>query len=433
MYYYEKYNTSIMLLSAAISFAVAAFLLRKSISSLIDPLLLHLVWCASAIGLLSGYFSKTGVSLDGLLFVCVYVFYIAALYLFLSKDSRKIELLQKELDDKRNVRLFFLCLALNLISRYEFIIYALSSSSILEWFLYRFKQIEGRSVIQYILQLGARPFFIYYSFVLIHTKPKLRYFIAPILFVNILLDIIAGGRSSVISLLLAYGYFVHHFSPFFSKERINKLNLYGIIAVLLALVVGSFVTSFYQKDVTLQEGMKSMANRLLAAGDGLEMYLVNNGSVHIKSGLIEYTKSVFGIFIKRVIPIETQSIGWKLYELENGITVPFAVGPNYILPLQAFVLGKIYIVPYCFFIGFLTAFLRGNLFSRKYIPSQPLSFVLGLLSFEPALDIELFVLSLCGSLLVYYVFVVPMKKTRIILDYPKTRLRKIIWKKLASV
>ena len=404
------------MVSMAIFSILAILLLHRKISSLIDPLNFHLIWCASALALLTGYFNSVGISIDGLLFVLVYVSYIAGLYLFLGKTHSDVNELTNELYDGRNIKLFFLCLFLNIVSRYEFIAYAISSPSIIDWFLYHFKQVEGRSIPQYILQLGARPFFLYYLFILLRIKPTWRLYLVLILVINIFLDVFAGGRSSVISLLLSYGYFVHRFRSLFQEKTLKSLNLYGALCVVFALLIGATVTSFYNQDSTVEEGVLSIANRLLAAGDGLEMYLTNNGSAHIPTGISEYMKSVFGIFIKRVVVIQTQSIGWQLYELENGIEVPFAVGPNYILPLQAFVLGKLFIIPYALFISFVVAFMRGNRFSRKYITSRPLSFVLGILSFEPALDIELFVLTLCGCLFVYFFFVRSFQRYKLTFD-----------------
>ena len=410
MYYFEKYNSTVLLFAMILFSVSAIFVLRKKVSSLIDPLIFHMVWCASALALLSGYFFTAGLSIDGLLFVSVYICYIGGLYMFLGIPKTSIVALESELNNSKNTKLFIVCLFLNLASRYEFFSYALSSPSLFEWFLYRFKQFEGRSVPQYILQLGARPFFLYYIFILLKTKPNWRPYLILLLIFNVLLDVVAGGRSSIISLLLAYGYFVHRFLPLFSKSTLRKLNRYGIFFVLFALVVGATVTSLYKQDSNIQEGGLSIVNRLLAAGDGLEMYLVNNGSENIESGIGEYIKSIFGIYIKRVVDIKTQSIGWKLYELENGVEMPFAVGPNYILPLQAFVLGKFFIVPYSLFISFLVAFLRGNYLTRRYLQSKPLSFVLGLTSFEPALDIELFVLVLIGCLSIYFIFILPVRK-----------------------
>ncbi|MEZ0609314.1 oligosaccharide repeat unit polymerase [Fibrella sp. WM1] len=420
MYYYEKYNPTVMLLAIAVFTIAAIFLVRKRISSLIDPLNFHILWCASGLALLTGYFWSVGINVDGFLFVVVYIAYIVGLSLFLGKPDNDVTGLQRELDDPRNTKLFLVCLALNVVSRYEFITYAITSPSLVEWFLYRFKQIEGRSIPQYILQLGARPFFLYYLFMLLKTQRKWRVYLIAVLLVNVFLDIVAGGRSSVISLLLAYGFFVYRFSPLFPQQTLKRLNIYGAVAVGLALTVGATVTSYYRPDSSFEEGILSIANRLLAAGDGLEMYLANNASAYIPTGLNEYVKSVFGIFIKRVVDVQTQSIGWRLYELENGIEVPFAVGPNYILPLQAFVLEKYLAIPYALFISFWVAFLRGNAFSRRFISSRPLIFILGLLSFEPALDLELFILTLSGCLFVYFVILLPVRRFRFVADWRYT-------------
>lgn len=414
MLYYEKYSPTVLFLSMILLSVALCWLFRKKITSIIDPLLFHIVWCSSGLALLFGYFYSYGINIDGFLFTAVYAVYLFTLYIFLNgtiKDDA--ETLYRELQHPKNTKLYVLCLILNIISRYEFIEYALSNPSIIEWFLYRFKQIEGRNPLQYILQLGSRPFFLYYTFVLIRMNTKWQPYVIAILIVNSLMDIVAGGRSSIISLILAYGYFVYHFSPIISSKKRYTLNVYGIVAISVALFVGSLVTSFYQKEGTLADGVMSMGNRLLAAGDGLEMYLANNGSYFIKTGFDEYAKSVFGIFIKRVSNVQTQSVGWQLYELENGFSVSFSVGPNFILPLQVFVIGKYYLIFYCVFISYLVSFLRGDRLKKMLVQSRPLSFVLGLLSFDPTSDIESFVLAICACLFIYVCFIFPFMKLRI--------------------
>ncbi|OJW78847.1 hypothetical protein [Spirosoma sp. 48-14] len=417
MYYYEKYNAIVLFLSMAFYTISLFFLFKRKIFSLIDPLILHLTWCSSGLALLSGYFFDRGIDFDGFGFVSVYLFYILGLYLFLDTSPKSKSDLSLILNDNRNKKLFFISLLLNVVSRYEFIIYAINNPSVVEWFLYKFKQIESHSFIQYILQVGARPFFIYYSFVLIHAKKTWRTPLIFILSINVLLDIFSGGRSAIIGLILSVGYYIYFFRPFFSQKRLNQINKISVLVIVLAIVVGAVITSFYKRESTVEEGMLGMINRLLAAGDGLEMYLTNHGSAYVKSGPGEYIKSVFGIFLKRIMPVQSQSVGWQLYELEHGIISPIAVGPNYILPLQAFVLGKFFIPFYCLLISFIVAFLRGNKLSRKLIVNQDLAFVLGLLSFEPVLDMELFILVICGCLSIYFIFIYPFKKIRFLFDW----------------
>jgi oligosaccharide repeat unit polymerase len=417
MYYYEKYDALILFLSMAICSTALFFFFKQKISSFIDPLVMHLVWCASGLALLFGYFFSKGIDIDGFSFVLVYLFYLTGLFFFLDTSPPNEINLKQALNDNRNVKLFFVSLLLNVISRYEFISYATSNPSVVEWFLYKFKQTESRSFVQYILQIGARPFFMYYTFVLIHAKKSWRFPLIVILLINVLLDIFAGGRSAIIGLILACGFYVYFFRPFFSNKRIKQINKLGFLVISLAIIIGAVVTSFYSRDATVAEGMLGMVNRLLAAGDGLEMYLTNHGSVFVRTGPNEYIKSVFGIFLKRIMPIESQSIGWQLYELEHGLISPIAVGPNYILPLQAFVLGKIFIPVYCLFISFAVAFLRGNKLSKKIIANQELAYVLGTISFEPVLDIELFVLVICSCLFIYTVFIYPVKRIKFVFDW----------------
>lgn len=413
MYYYEKYSVYVLGLSILFISAIIFGLFRKKISSLVDPIVFHFLWCSSGLALLFGYSVSKGVSIDSILFISVYVFYLLALYFFLDEKPLRTEILQRELSNVK-IRLFVVSLLLNIISRYDFFLYVFNNPSIIEWFLYRFKQIEGRNVLQYIFQVGARPFFIYYSLTLFFAKPRWRLYIGLCIFINLILDVLAGGRSSVIGLLLTLGYFVYFFNPVIPFSTVRKFNWYGVALLGVALFMGALVTSFYKQDATLTDGSLAILNRLLAAGDGVEMHLANNASMYLKTGVGEYIKSVFGIFIKRVIDIQTQSVGWQLYELEHGVSVPFAVGPNYILPLQAFTLGKLFIIPYSLFMGYLVSFLRGNRLKKRLIKNPSLSFVLGLLSFEPALDMELFIFTLSGCLSVYFLVFYPINKFRIV-------------------
>ncbi|QIP12024.1 hypothetical protein G8759_04940 [Spirosoma aureum] len=418
MYYYEKYDIVIMVLSFLFFSFVLFVLLRRRITSIIDPLVSNIIWCASGLALLTGYFFEKSVNLDGLTFFLSYIIYITGLYVFLGNPSRSISTLESGLNNKKNVVIFFVCIVLNILSRYEFILYAIENPSITHWFFYKFMQWQGRSFWQYILQIGARPFFIYYTFVLLKTKKEWRYYLISVLIINSVLDIIAGGRSSLLGLVEAYGYFIYYFKPLYSNKTVNNLNWYGISFLALSILNSVLVTSVYNSEVSLAESSMHMANRVLSAGDGLEMYLSNNAAVHIKTGIGEYIKAVFGIFIKQIIPIDTQSIGWKLYELEKGIISPISVGPNFILPLQVILIGKLFVIPYTILISFIVAFLRGNKISKKYISSQPLSFVLGLLTFQLVVDAEFFILQLCACLFIYFIFIYPIRKFTFNFDLP---------------
>lgn len=416
MYYYEKYNIYVMSVSFLVLTTLFFTLLRKKISSIIDPLVTNIIWCASNLALLFGYLYADDITLDSFSFVATMFIYVAGLYIFLDSSPRNFKSLEKGLTNHKNTLMFCVCLVLNIVSRLEFITYALEHPSIASWFLYKFVQYQGRSFWQYILQIGARPFFIYYLFVLLKTKREWRYRLIIILVFNSFLDIIAGGRSSLLGLLDAYGYFIFYFQSYYTRKSVYKLNWYGVCFLLFSLANSVLVTSFYSSEGTIEDGALRIANRILSAGDGLEMYLVNDASKVIPSGIIEYFKAAFGIFIKLVAPIETQSIGWKLYELDSGRVSPISVGPNFILPLQAIVLGKIFIVPYTIFISFIVSFLRGNSLSKKYIASQPLSFVLGLLTFQVVIDVEFFTLQLCACLFVYFFFIFPFRQFNYIND-----------------
>lgn len=417
MYYYEKYNVLVLISTLILLIIFLFFLFRNKISTLIDPLSFHLLWCASVLSLLVGYVYKYQLNLSAILFALTFVIYISVLYFSLRVEDR-VKLRHEEVHFKL-VTMYFACLVLFMISRYEFILYALKTNSPLEWVFYRFKQVEGRNPIQYILQLGARPFFLYYTFVIISTGHKLKRLAYAMLVINLFMDIIAGGRSSLIGVIMMFGYFIYLFPNIFSVKRLRKINIFGLLGIFIALTILAIVTSLYNPDYTVKDGYLAMLNRLLAAGDGLDMYLVNNADQYIPSGLWVYIKSVFGIFLKRVSSINPQSIGWQLYELDQGKIVPFSVGPNFILPLQAVIIGPFWLIPYCILIGFIVSVLRNNYFGRFFKIPPVLSFALGTLSFEPVLDMELFILYISGVLALYFLFVYPFLRIRVIWGIPK--------------
>ncbi|MVM38054.1 hypothetical protein GO730_11405 [Spirosoma sp. HMF3257] len=233
------------------------------------------------------------------------------------------------------------------------------------------------------------------------------------------MDIIAGGRSSLIGVIMMFGYYVYLFPELFPVRKLRQINVWGLVGIFFALMILAIVTSFYSQEISIKDGYLAMLNRLLAAGDGLDLYLVNNAEQHIPSGLGEYIKSVFGIFIKRVVPIQTQSIGWQLYELDQGRIIPFSVGPNFILPLQVAVLGYTWLIPYCVFIACVVGALRKNYLARFVKLPPVLSFALGTMAFEPILDIELFFLYISGILVLYFFIVYPFLRLKIIWGIPR--------------
>lgn len=405
MNYYEKYNPTLLFLAFTIFVVGLLVSFSKKNSSIIDPLVLHLISIASIIGLMMGYMYKHGIEENAVVFLLVYIVYVPALYLFLKpKPNTIVSNLNAHRGNSKLVKLYIISILLVLYSRYDFILYAIDSSP-LEWFFYRFKLIENRNPLQYICRIGATSFFYYYSYKLISENVSRKSLIISVLLISLLIDIVAGGRSSMINFILSYGMYLYKFPDANIKSYSRKVNMYGIIAITLSIILAVFVSSMYRSDSSLEDGFGIIINRILAAGDGLEMYLVNHADKYIGTGFFEYVKSSFGIFISPLFNIKTQSFGWRLYELDQGYDSLNSVGPNFILPLQVITLGSYLLLPYVLLIAYLTSRLRD--FNLKGHPA--LNYSVALNAFYLPTDLEFATLIYVSTLAVYlFAFIPPM-------------------------
>ncbi|WP_234736671.1 hypothetical protein [Tellurirhabdus bombi] len=419
MTYYEKYSASLLFITLIIVAGGLIFAFRRKISSLIDPLLLNMIWCASCVSILVGYAAKYGINGTWSLFMGTFIVYVPFLYAFLKppqapKEQPKIS----ESEDRLTLKLYLVSLVLALYSSWDFILYALRSSPV-EWVLYRFVQLGARNPLQFIAKLGAYPFFYFFSFWLIQQQHAKKNLIRLILFFVLFLDLLTAGRSQLINVITAYGLFLYKSPPVAKPQYLRKINIYGALGIFISMVWAVLIASLYNTGMTLEDGLLAMVNRIVAAGDGLEMYLVNQADRYINTGIVEYTKSAFGIFISNIFKIPTKSLGWQLFELESGLDSAISLGPNFILPLQVVMFGGLFLIPYTIFMAYLTAKLRG--FSFSGIAGKGLSYGLAYYCFIPSLDMEFGTMTYISLLFVYFVFLFPLAKFR--LKLPRIRLR----------
>ncbi|MGF7216828.1 hypothetical protein GGR92_002995 [Spirosoma lacussanchae] len=403
MTYYEKYNVYILFASFMSLATVLIWRYYKKIGSLIDPLVLHLISIASILSLLIGYIHTNNFSFDSLFFLLVYIIYVPFLYIFL-KNRKNENFPDLELNKNRLYVSYFVSLLLVLYSRYDFILYAYDKS-FLEWFWFRFKLIEGRNPLQYICRLGGTSFFYYYSFTLIRKKNLTRVFLLAVLLVILIIDILSGGRSSMINLLISYGLYLYKYPANISVKYLRRINLIGILSVLVSILLAVVVTAMYDKESSIEQGLGSIINRILAAGDGLEMYLVNDADRFIDSGIFEYIKSTFGIFVTGFFGIPTKSLGWRLYELDKGYDTLNSVGPNFLLALQVAVIGKYLILPYVVLSAYITAKFR----DLNIKGHEPINYAVSVNCFYISTDIEFATLIYVSTIAIYMIFFLPVK------------------------
>jgi hypothetical protein len=223
------------------------------------------------------------------------------------------------------------------------------------------------------------------------------------------LKTLVGVRSSLLMFLQSFGLFVFYFD--YSSKYRKRINIFGTVAVGLALFLAAFVSSHYGHDMSNSgEGIKIIANRIAASGDGLEYYMKYDGLHNIASGPYEYFMSIFGIYLKNLRGIDYKNIGTQLSELVIGET-HFAQGSNYTFLLQVMVLGYGLFWLYSPVVAYLVMKLRYSLFrSNRWLP---LSYFLSSLCFGIATDIEYFVLTLISGSLVYILVIFPVLKIKI--------------------
>lgn len=398
-------------ISAYIGFLVLFYLIfRQFITNLIDPLIFHILWLSSQATFFIIYAEKYNPSVFYFIFSLSLIGYIISLRIFIQyyaiqknkQIKSKNHLATFKISQSRWRIIVIILLLLDLYSKKSFFQYAESCNSISDLFLYRFIDLQGRDPVERIL--SATNFFLYlFLFHGIRNRQN-KYFIYSIIIVINVINIIAGGRSALIELILFTGTYIFYFSNGIHRKSIIKLNKLAILFVAIALFVAVIVSSYYEKETTIQSGFMIVFNRVFAAPDGIEYYLKYSGEDHIKTGIIPYLISVFGIYLKNIIGLSVKNIGWQLTELAVG-SVDFAQGSNYTIMLQAVVFNY-YIAPlYAAVIGWAVAKLRYINSAKESV--IPYFYAMSSIAFVIATDLEYFVFLFLSVLIIYLVFIYP--------------------------
>jgi hypothetical protein len=307
--------------------------------------------------------------------------------------------------------LYIITALLYFYSQKPFLSYAYNHNLISDWILYRFVDLQGRDPFFRILSAGSSVYFVYFSLIMISFIKKSRLIIIVILIISLLIGILSGGRSTLLSAAFSFGFFIYFHYGAFNQKVIKKINFLGIILIVVGLFLAMVVSSYYREDTGLQDGIKIILNRVIATSDGLEYYLNYNGMENIKSGFFEYFMSVFGVYSKHFIDIQYKNIGQQLAELAVGSNLDFAQGPNYTIALQNMVFGYYFSPIYILVITFFVAKLR-ELKSYK-INKTALYYFLSSTSFILAVDIEFWFFTLISGILFYLFIVYPLLKLKV--------------------
>ena len=414
MFNINNYNIT-LLYGVMLTVAICLLLLyRNKVTSIVDPMFYHIVWVSGNLALLVGYIDAYGVSTLSLFFITIFIAYLGLLAVFLeNKDERRRRTTNLYIVYKnKSHRLFVVYIVVSLlffVSKIDFILFAATHAPI-EWVLYRFEDLQGRNPILRILEISSETFFVYFSFVFIFFIKKYRLLVFSVLLAYIAIKLVAGGRSTLLSLLFSLGFFIFFHFGDFNRRFVKKLNAVSILLFPLIIGVAILISSFFRSDATLADGFFIIANRMMASGDGLEYYMKYNGLENIDSGIGSYVLSVFGIYLKNIVDVEYKNVGWQLTELAVG-TVGFAQGSNYTFPLQIMVLGYVFAPLYLIVLVVLITRLRRILSHRLYL--IVLFYYISYRSMGIVGDIEYWVLTMLSGLFLYTIVLLPVLRFKV--------------------
>ena len=411
-----KYNYVIGYAIFFIFLTILFVLFFKKISSIIDPLILQLIWLSSIFSFLVLYLIKNGVNSLIILFIGSFIFFIFIIKKLYTPIKKRDYIFNIELFNRYNKRLFFMYLLSIIILIYTqrfFLMFALHHQ-IIFWFLYRFKALQGGHSMSKLLETGFIPIFLYLSFLFLIILKSKRIIVSFFLLEYIFISIMSGGRGAFLDFIFSIGTFIYFYYPYFDKTFIRKINYLGIFFIPISIFLAMFISGMFNKNhQSFKQGVVIIFNRIMASGDGAYYYLKYSGLTHIKSGFMPYILSIFGIYLKHFFDFKYKNIGWQLSQLATGQNLKFAEGSNYFILLQIMVIGY-YLAPfYILFLAYLTSKFRNSVPKKNSITSHIIGFFFVYNAFTFPLDFELAIFNLICFFIVFIFIFYPILKFRL--------------------
>lgn len=409
-----NYNIYLAFGAFSIFFASLMILFKSKLLGVFDPFVSHLLWLSGNLAFLVVFHVKYGLSYMLMLFYLIFIIYIYLIKTLLPSikfNHKEVIEAKNKLSEKKILCLYITSIFILLFSKKPVFEYMIETNY-LQWFLYRFKSIEGGLPLYRVLSVGVSPIFLYLSFFNIWVLKRFRVISVFALIMFSFLSIMTGGRSFLLSFIFSLGgFFTLHRNSLIDTIKLKKWNLRTYFAITLAMGVAIFVSSMFDDKTTFKDGIQIILNRVIASADGLEYYIKYDGFKFIENGFIEFFLSIFGLYFKSFLEIEYKNIGHQLTELATGGNIDFAQGSNYTLPLQVMVIGYWFMPFYLLIISILVskmrnvkAILKGKIELIKYFIFMNFFSIVG--------DIEFFVFKMFSFLIVYFSFFYPIIKLK---------------------
>lgn len=390
------------------------------ISSILDPIVSHIIWLASTASLLVSILIQKTTDINTISFILGLLAYIlVALFSLRKFQCKKSNLIKASksfsnsdflgfgyLSDKSYTLIILTLFLFYLYSILGFFEYISQISSFDQIYLYRFVELQGRDPLRRIVGIGIGS---YLSFFLIGGLFRRHKRIAlTLLIFKTLIEIISGGRSTLLGLSFEFGSYLFFYKDFIDLKLFKFVNKIGFIMIFSSLALASYVSSKYLLDGNFIDGLSIIFGRIFAAADGLQYYIYSSGDVNIDSGINSFFMSVFGIYVKNIVAnVEYKNVGWQLSELALGNDLNFAQGANYTFLLQGAILSPVLIPLYPILSAFLMAKMRNIWISKRIY--HPLYFYISNSAFSVVGDLELFTLSFISSVTFFFLIIMPFQ------------------------
>lgn len=411
-----NYNVTRLWVFFALSGLLSFFLVRKRITSFIDPLVFQCVWASSMLAFSSELMLAKG-SMWSIFFVVISFIYLFALGL----TSPKIDVTQKlgrartELPLAHYLRLLVSCLLLLKFAWWEQWSYLLQEG-IVGAYKYRLLYLgTGRNVLDTIIGSTIGTLFMYQLFCTFFFEKRRAYLMLAVGLIghSVLINSLTGSRSQIIGVIIGFGGGVYYFRHFIDLPRYrticNWMCAIGMTVGVMALVG---VSALYEArgsagSVSLEAGLRNVENRIFANADGIEYFVKYDGASVLQN--TDVFSANISIFLKRFITVPGKSVGWIL--LENAINQQLggAQGPNFMVHLQSYVVThSILLAPfYVLFIVLLSNWIR-TVRSRPGMLTDIPCFYLATSIFGLATDSEYFIFTTAIFFTGFVVLVVPI-------------------------
>jgi len=411
----------LVLILLFLTFSIVLFkLFSPYISSILDPIVLHIFWLVSTASLLCAILIQKTTDINTISFIIGLLAYILVALFFLRRfHCRKSNLIKasKSFSNSDFISLghlsnksyalitltLFLCY---LYANLDLFKYISQISSFNEIYLYRFVQLQGRDPLRRIIEAGTSSYFSFFLIGGLFRRDK-RIALTLLIF-KTLLGTFSGGRSTLLGVFFEFGSYCFFYKDFIDLKLFKFINKIGFAAIFASLLLASYVSSKFMIDGNLVYGLLNIFERIFAAADGLQHYIYNSGDVKLDSGINSFFMSVFGIYVKNLVGnVEYKNVGWQLSELALGSELSFAQGANYTFLLQGAILSPVLIPLYPILSAFLMAKMRNIWISKRIY--HPLYFYISASAFQLVGDLELFIFYFISSITCFFLIIMPFQ------------------------